>query len=168
LLLDGEHVDAQRCEYPSLIVVVFRLAGNECEVMSRTFIGVHKSAIALLLNGAHHSNRSQSPPLCLVVLCRPGNESEVLLLNFMCIYKSATALLLDGERVVARGCDYPSLGSVVFRSARNYPEVLSRTVIRVHKSAIALLLDGVQAAHLWAAEARQHPSLGVVILCGAR
>jgi hypothetical protein len=26
--------------------------------MSRTFIGVHKSAIALLLNGTHHSNRS--------------------------------------------------------------------------------------------------------------
>lgn len=38
LLLDGEHVIARGYDYPSLGIVVFRSAGNECEVMSRTLM----------------------------------------------------------------------------------------------------------------------------------
>src|SRR5439155_25223771 len=97
LLLDGEPVVARGYEYPSLGVVVFRSAGNECEVISRTLIRVHESAIALLLNGVHPSNRCYSQPLWVLVLCGVIIDGAGVHLNFMCIHIMAIAILLDAQ-----------------------------------------------------------------------
>jgi hypothetical protein len=76
-------------------------SGNEREVLPCAYVGIHESAIALLLDGVNGvTHGCQDPFLSVVILRWPGDEREIVPLAFMGIHESAIALLLYGVRTV--------------------------------------------------------------------
>ena len=94
--------------------VVLFWTGDESEVFPLNFMCIHKSAIALLLDGERTVvGGFNNPFLSVVALFRTGDESEIFLRNLMCIHKPGIAFLLDGVRAIPYIRKDPFLGIIM-------------------------------------------------------